>query len=144
MAEKATTRAASPRRMSLGIFGKYGVYIATYWGNGTYVDAAIKIYRNYDGDHSTFGDTSVSASMSNKVDSSIYASVSTTDANVLHLIVINKNINNAITGTFNITSPQNFISGRVWQFNSSSPAITETTAVSTITNNTFTYTIPRY
>jgi hypothetical protein len=126
----------------LGIFGKYGVYLATYWGDGNYVDAAIKIYRNYDGDHSTFGDMSVSASMSNKVDSSIYASVSTTDANALHLIVINKNFDNAISGTFNISSPQNFISGRVWRFNSSSPTIAETTPISTISNNTFTYTIP--
>jgi len=126
----------------LGIFGKYGVYVATYWGDGNYVDAAIKIYRNYDGNHSTFGDMNVLASMSNKVDSSIYASASTSDANVLHLIAINKNLDNAIDGSFNITSPQNFISGRVWRFNSSSPAIAETTPISTISNNTFTYTIP--
>jgi len=126
----------------LGIFGKYGVYIATYWGSGTYVDAAIKIYRNYDGNHSTFGDMSVFASMPNKVDSSIYASVSTADANALHLIVINKNSGNAINGIFNITGPQNFTSGRVWRFDSSSPSITETAAITDIANNTFKYTIP--
>jgi Glycoside hydrolase family 44 len=126
----------------LGIFGKYGVYIATYWGSGTYVDAAIKIYRNYDGNHSTFGDMDVFASMSNKVDSSIYASVSTADANALHMIVINKNSSNAINGTFNITSPQNFTSGRVWRFDSSSPAVTKTAAITDISNNTFKYTIP--
>jgi mannan endo-1,4-beta-mannosidase len=126
----------------LGIFGKYGVYIATYWGSGTYVDAAIKIYRNYDANHSTFGDMDVFASMSNKVDSSIYASVSTTDANALHLIVINKNFDNVINGTFNITSPQNFTSGRVWRFDSSSPAVMETAGISDIANNAFTYTIP--
>ncbi len=127
---------------ALGIFGKYGVYLATYWGDGNYVDAAIKLYRNYDGNNSTFGDMSVPASMSNKVDSSIYASASTADANALHLIVINKNIDNAITGTFSITGPRNFVSGRVWHFDNSSPAITETTAISVITDNAFTYTIP--
>ena len=127
----------------LGIFGKYGVYIATYWGGGTYVDAAIKIYRNYDGNHSTFGDMNVFASISNKVDSSIYASEFSDNACEMHLIVINKNIDNAITGTFNITSPQKFTSGRVWRFNNSSPTISETTAVGTITNNSFTYTIPK-
>ena len=126
----------------LGIYGKYGVYLATYWGDGTYVDAAIKLYRNYDGNNSTFGDMSVSASMSNKVDSSIYASASTTDANAFHMIVINKNIDNTINGTFNITSSRNLVSGRVWQFDSSGPAITETTPISAIINNTFTYTIP--
>lgn len=127
----------------LGIFGKYGVYIATYWGGGTYVDAAIKIYRNYDGNHSTFGDVNVFASISNKVDSSIYASVFDDYTCELHLIVINKNIDNAITGTFNITSPQNFYSGRVWRFNNSSSTISETTAISNITGNSFTYTVPK-
>jgi mannan endo-1,4-beta-mannosidase len=126
----------------LGIFGKYGVYIATYWGSGNYVDAAIKMYRNYDGNHSTFGDMNVMASISNKVDSSIYASVFSDNACELHLIAINKNIDNAITGTFNITSQQKFTSGRVWRFNNSSANISETTAINNITGNSFTYTIP--
>jgi hypothetical protein len=126
----------------LGIFGKYGVYIASYWGDGTYIDAAIKLYRNYDGDKSTFGDIEVHSTISNKVDSSIYASVLDGNTSQLHLIVINKNINSAITGTFNITSPQNFVSGRAWHFNDSSPSITETTPISVITNNSFSYTIP--
>ncbi len=125
----------------LGIFGKYGVYIATYWGSGSYVDAAIKIYRNYDGEHSTFGDTEVYSAISNKVDSSIYASVFDADDNELHLIVINKNITDSITGTFNITSSQNFSSAAVWHFNNANSNITETTPVTTIVNNSFTYTI---
>jgi len=127
----------------LGILGKYGVYIATYWGSGNYVDAAIKIYRNYDGAHSTFGDTNVPATMSDKVNSSIYASVFDGYACELHLIVINKNIDNAISGTFNISSPRHYTSGRVWKFSDTSSNITETTAISTITNNSFTYTVPK-
>jgi hypothetical protein len=127
----------------LGICGKYGVYIATYWGGGNYVDAAIKIYRNYDGNHSTFGDMNVYASMSNKVDSSIYASVFDDFNSVLHLIVINKNIDNAITGTFNITSPQHFRSGSAWKFDNNSPNITAATPIYFITNNSFTYTVPK-
>jgi endoglucanase len=127
----------------LGIFGKHGVYIANYWGNsGTYLNAAFKMYRNYDNANSTFGDTEVYSTMSNNIDSSIYASVFNGYTCELHLIVINKNINNAITGTFNITSPQNFTSGSVWKFDNNSSNITATTAISTITNNSFTYTIP--
>jgi hypothetical protein len=127
---------------AMGIFGKYGVYIACYWGGGTYVDAAVKIYRNYDGGHSSFGDTEVDATMTDKVNSSVYASVSTADSNVIHLIVINKNIDNAISGTFNITSDKIFSSGRVWKFGGSSSSITETTPVTSILNNSFTYSIP--
>jgi hypothetical protein len=126
----------------LGICGKYGVYMTNYWGSGGYIDTAITMYRNYDGFHSTFGDTNVPATMSDKVNSSIYASVFASNANELHLIVINKNQTDNITGTFNINSPHNFLAGRVWKFDNTSSTISETTPISTITNNTFTYTIP--
>lgn len=126
----------------LGIFGKYGVYIATYWGGGSYVDAAIKIYRNYDGAHSTFGDTNVPTMSNNKVDSSIYASVFDGYTCELHLIVINKNIDNAISGTFNINSSKTFYTGSVWKFDNTSANITSTTGI-TVTANSFTYTIPK-
>jgi endoglucanase len=126
----------------LGIFGKYGVYLATYWGDGSYVDAAIKIYTNYDNNKSKFGDTEVYSTMSDKVNSSIYASVFNGYTCEMHLIVINKNITNAITGTFNITSSQTFTSGNVWKFDNNSPNITATTPISSITGNSFTYTIP--
>jgi mannan endo-1,4-beta-mannosidase len=132
----------------LGIFGKYGVYVANYWDSsntstpGTYSSAAFKIYRNYDNAKSTFGDTEVYSTMSDKVNSSIYASVFNGYTCEMHLVVINKNIDNAITGTFNITSPRTFTSGRVWHFDNSSATISETTVISSITGNSFTYTIP--
>jgi hypothetical protein len=125
----------------LGIFGKYGVYIATYWGGGSYVNAAIKMYRNYDGAHSAFGDMNVPATTSDKTESSIYASVFDGNDYELHLIVINKDINDSINGTFNITSTHNFTTGRVWAFDNNTSSITERAAISNITNNTFTYTV---
>jgi hypothetical protein len=126
----------------LGIFGKYGVYIATYWGDAsTYVTAAFKLYRNYDGANSTFGNTEVHSTMSDKQNSSIYASVFAEDDYELHLIVINKNFDHAINGTFNIASPQNFTQARVWAFNSSSCTIAEMAPVSDITSNSFSYCI---
>ena len=127
----------------LGICGKYGVYMTNYWGTGGYIDTAIKMYRNYDSFHSAFGDTNVPAAMSDKVNSSIYASVFASNANELHLIVINKNQTSDITGTFNINSPQTFLAGRVWKFDNNSSSITSTTPISSITNNSFTYTIPK-
>jgi Glycoside hydrolase family 44 len=126
----------------LGIYGKYGVYLASYWGDGNYVDAAVKIYTNYDNNKSKFGDTEVYSTMSDTADSSIYASVFNGYTCEMHLIVINKNITNAITGTFNITSPQTFTSGNVWKFDNTSPNITATTPISSITGNSFTYIIP--
>jgi hypothetical protein len=125
----------------LGIFGKYGVYIANYWGGGNYVDAAIKIYRNYDGNNSTFGGTKVGAIMSDKQNSSIYASVSGDNDSRLHMIVINKNFDNSINATFNINSPQYYVSGRVWAFDDGSSDISEIAPIATIHENSFSYSI---
>lgn len=127
----------------LGIFGKYGVYLATYWGgNGSYTNAAFNLYRNYDGGGSAFGDVTVSASMSDKVNSSIYGSMFAGVNNRLHLIVLNKNLTETIQGTFAIDSPCLYTSGRVWAFDSSHAAVSEITPVGTIANNTFVYGVP--
>jgi len=126
----------------LGIFGKYGLYMSNYWGNDrNYVSAAFKIYRNYDGSNSTFGDTKVSATMSDKENSSIYASVFEEGDPKLHIIVINKNYDEAINGTFNIDCTRTYVSGRVWAFDSTSSSISERAAISAITGNSFFYTI---
>jgi hypothetical protein len=127
----------------LGLCGKYGVYMTNYWGNGGYIDTAIKMYTNYDGSHSKFGDMNVCASMSDKVNSSIYGSLSSTDSNVMHIMVLNKSQTDDISGTFTVTSGRNFRSARVWAFDNYSSSITERAAISNITNNTFTYTIPK-
>jgi len=126
----------------LGIFGKYGLYMCNYWGdNRSYVSAAFKIYRNYDGNNSTFGDTKVEAVTSDKENCSIYASVSGDNDSKLHLIVINKNFDYSINAEFCINSQRNFVSARVWAFDSSSSNISEISPVEQITNNSFSYTI---
>lgn len=127
----------------LGIFGRYGVDMSTYWGsNGVYSNAAFRLYRNYDGSLSTFGDTKVTATMSDKVNSSIYAATFADDNGTLTLVVLNKHLTEAIDGTFTISSPHTFGSANVWAFDSGSSAITQRTGVSSITGNAFSYTIP--
>ena len=99
-------------------------------------------FSNAGSDWQHYSDTKVTPSMSDKVNSSIYASTFTDDHGILTLMVLNKNLTEAIAGTFTISSPRTFTSARVWAFDSSSPTITELTAVSTITGNSFAYTIP--
>lgn len=128
---------------ALGIFGKYGLYMSSYWGSdGNYLSAAYKMYRNYDGDNSTFGDTKVYSSMSDKVNSSVYASVFDGNDAELHIIAINKSFDSAVSGTFNITSEQAFTISRVWNFNDSSSQIMEIDPVTNIVDNSFYYEIP--
>ena len=129
----------------LGVFGKYGVYAGTFWQLETaspYVAAAYNLYRNYNGSNGKFGDTKIDTSNSNIVDSSMYASITGTDTSKVDIVVMNKNFDSDITGSFTIYSPVNYTSGQVWGFDSASSTITQRTAISSITGNTFTYTIP--
>jgi hypothetical protein len=78
---------------ALGIFGKQGMYAASEWelsSDESYIAAAFNLYRNFDGADGTFGDTSIHASNSDTTDSSVYASIDTSDPNVMTLIAINK------------------------------------------------------
>ncbi len=128
---------------ALGIFGKYGLFMTNYWGDlDDYVSAAYKIYRNYDGNNSTFGDTKVLSTTTDKVNSSIYASIFGNNDTQLHIIVINKNYDNDISGSFDITGPRVYSSGNVWAFDSNSPDISNITPINSITGNSFSYTVP--
>jgi hypothetical protein len=81
----------------LGIFGREGVDLATMWGPPASTDAvayAFRIYRNYDGQGSAYGDTWVQANSggaSNAGQSSLalYAAQRTSDS-ALTLVVLNK------------------------------------------------------
>ncbi len=63
----------------------------------------MKMYRNYDGNKSTFGDTSILTSVPNPDDLSAFGAVRTSDG-AMTLMVINKDLNNATPITANITN----------------------------------------
>lgn len=75
-----------------GIFGREGLDLATRWTtppNGSPVYNSIKMYRNYDGAKSTFGDVGVIASNPNPNVATCYAAVRSSD-NALTIMLINK------------------------------------------------------
>jgi hypothetical protein len=77
----------------LGIFGRHGVGLATYWGlieDESFAYAAIRAYRNYDGNGGTFGDVALYGSTSDKDNVSVYGSLSADQTNHVVVIVINK------------------------------------------------------
>src|SRR5438477_2150495 len=66
----------------LGIFGREGLDIGARWTTpdpSTPTYKAMKMYRNYDGSHSTFGDTSVLASAPNPDALSAFAALRSSD-----------------------------------------------------------------
>ncbi len=78
----------------LGIFGREGVFGATAWPlqgtTGNYLEAAFALYRDYDGKGAVVGDTTVSASTSDRVNTSVYAFTHSDLADAAELVAINK------------------------------------------------------
>ena len=108
----------------LGIFGREGLDLATRWttpdmGSPTY--NAMKMYRNYDGNKSTFGDVSVSDTVSTNVDLvSSFASVRSSDG-ALTVMVVNKQLTTTATVTMNLSNFVNAGTAQVWQLTSTNP-----------------------
>jgi hypothetical protein len=93
---------------ALGVFGREGLYLANYWGDGPgngklpkYIATAFKLYRNYDGTGGTFGDTAVSAT-TDVAKASVFAATDAKRPGVLTVIVINKELRTAFNGTLAI------------------------------------------
>jgi hypothetical protein len=101
----------------LGIFGREGLDLATRWttpdaSTPTYL--AMKLYRNYDGNKSTFGDTSVLAGGPDPDEVSTFAALRSSDG-ALTVMVINKE---AVFGRAVTMSISNFVmsgTAQVWQ-----------------------------
>jgi hypothetical protein len=101
----------------LGIFGSYGLDLATRWtvpatGSPTYL--AMKMYRNYDGNLSVFGDNSVQTSVPNPDELNAFSAVRSSDG-ALTIMVINKDITNATPVSLNISNVTVTGSAQVWQ-----------------------------
>ena len=89
----------------LGIFGREGLYLATYWGDGAgngklpdYIRAAFQLYRNYDGKGGVFGDVAVQATPADIAKASVYAATDSRRPGVLTVVVINKELRTAFNG----------------------------------------------
>jgi hypothetical protein len=102
----------------LGILGREGVDIATFWGSlsdTSPVGNAFKMYRNYDGRRSTFGDTSVSATVANPDHVAAFAAQRTRDK-ALTVMVVCKHLAGSTPVAVKLA---NFPAGKaaqVWQF----------------------------
>jgi len=104
----------------LGIFGREGIDLATRWAtpaSTTPTYKAMKLYRNYDGNKSTFGDTSVSASGPNPDNVSVFAAVRSLDG-ALTVMVINKQLGAMALPTINLAGFRPAGTAQLWQLTS--------------------------
>ncbi|HDQ25228.1 MAG TPA: hypothetical protein ENN43_00580 [bacterium] len=129
---------------TLGIFGKYGVYAAAMWKTayGPFHSAAFRLFRNYDGENSVYGNTKVKCDSDDIFNMTSYASIHGTDESKLHIIVLNK-APSAQTANISITSSEAYTGAEVWGFGGDSHLITRR-ASAAITGNAFNYSVPAH
>jgi hypothetical protein len=124
----------------LGIFGREGLDIAARWATpaaGTPTYKAIKMFRNYDGNRSTFGSTSISAAGTNPDSLAAFAAERADGA--LTVMAINK----ATTASAAAIHFSNFppaAASQIWQLTSAN-AITRLSDVS-LSGQTLSTTLP--
>jgi hypothetical protein len=78
----------------LGIFGEYGLDLGTFWPTSAPSGQqpgvmAFRMYRNYDGAKSTFGDMALASTSANQAQLSVYGALRSSDGAVT-VMVINK------------------------------------------------------
>jgi hypothetical protein len=104
-----------------GIFGREGLDLATRWtvpDPSTPTFKAMQMYRNYDGAKSTFGDTSVSATVPNPDNVSAFAALRSSD-NALTVMVINKYLTGSTPATINLSHFPAATAAHAWQLTAS-------------------------
>ena len=126
----------------LGIFGREGLDLATRWTTppaSTPTYKAMKIYRNYDGNKSAFGDTSVNATGPNPDYVSVYAAIRSSDG-AMTIMVINKQLWAIALPTINLANFYPAGTAQVWQLTAAN-SITRLSDL-TFTGTTITNALP--
>jgi hypothetical protein len=125
-----------------GIFGREALDIATRWtvpAQDTPTFKAMKMYRNYDGHHSTFGDTSISAAAPDPDDLSAFAAIRSADG-ALTAMVINKVLTGSTPVTLTLAHFAAAGTAKVWQLTSANKI--EQLAGVALTGSSLTLTVP--
>jgi hypothetical protein len=131
----------------LGVFGREGLYLGNYWGNGPgngalpgYIKAAFRLYRNYDGKKGTFGDTAVAATPADQGKASIYAATDTKRKGLLTVLVINKEARSIFNGKIALKGGK-YAKAQVYTLDASSPDIKPQAPVD-VKNDVLEYKLP--
>jgi hypothetical protein len=104
----------------LGILGREGMDLATLWvtpETGAPMYNAIRMYRNYDGSLSTFGDISIRATAPNPDNVAAFAAIRSTDQ-ALTVMLVNKQLTSTATVALNVVNYTRSGSAVRWQLTS--------------------------
>ena len=129
----------------LGIFGQQPIDFANMWSAPAPTDPiayAFRMFRNYDGDGSQFGDTSVSAVSTNPGDLSIYAAQRSSD-NALTILAINKTTG-ALSSAIAVANLNLPSTAQVYTYTQAALTSIVHASDAPITNGSISYTFPGY
>jgi hypothetical protein len=129
----------------LGIFGREGVALATYWplaADSSMVYAALRAYRSYDGADGAFGDTSVQAQTSDVAAASVYASIDAADPARMVIVAINKT-DAPLDAAITMAAYANYAAVDVWTLSAGGgPTLVPGDALSLVDTNALVYAMP--
>ena len=128
----------------LGIFGREGLDLATLWAPPTFDQPgayAFRMYRNYDGQHHTFGDVSVHAASTDQDQLAVYAARRSSD-NALTIMVINKSLTQALTGSMVLSNTNPITRAAVYRYSAANPSAIARQADQIIASGSFSATLP--
>ena len=126
----------------LGIFGREGLDTAARWttpASSTPTYKAMKMYRNYDGNKSTFGNTSIGATTANPDNVAAFAAQRSTDG-ALTVMVVSKYTSGNTPATINLANFAHNGAAQVWQLTAANA--TNRLADIGISGNSFGVTLP--
>ena len=128
---------------ALGIFGRFKVYFGSKWGAvDEYIRSAYRLYLDYDGVGGQFGDLAVAATTADIENTSLYAALSDDQPSRLHLVLVNKNYDEAVAGHFQVRGPALYTHGESWGFTRSDTLIIAGPAITVDPSNAFDFELP--
>lgn len=136
----------------LGIFGRDGVGMANNWLGSPceFVHGAFQVFGNYDMQGSAFGNTSIGATTTDPVLTSVYGAYDANNPNRVTVVAINKS-DTAKTAGIRIAHPQNFKSAQVYVLSTAGwsqfwgvahPQVAA--SIQAVATNAFSYSMPPY
>jgi hypothetical protein len=128
----------------LGIFGREGVGLACNFGFGaeqTYMRAAFRVYRDFDGNGGHFGDTSISATTTDVAATSVYAGLMAAAPNDVVIVAINKRTSE-LRAAIRVAHTTAYTRADVYTLTSSGPQMTPTAGITIAATNAFLLALP--
>jgi Glycoside hydrolase family 44 len=144
---------------TLGIFGREGVFAASYWplqGDNSWAFAAWRAFRGYDGEVRNFGDTSVSATTTDVQHVAAYASIDSAAPDRVVIVLVHRpgalvDSSGAVTGSdgtqarqvkLQVAHPRALTLARGWQLGAGAAPAWQSLTLPAVSANTITVTLP--